>query len=232
MKVYRTKVNSRVSDWLDGTAKMLENAYSWLKVERNEEGDEDGNKYIRFFVTDTIYIEMNLSSSNVRTLTVKDTLLWDDKEQPTMVNSSVAYHNMSIFKANDDCIGISVVTNGDKSIKFSNECSLFIDTFKDAENSGKMVIAKNGSGVYVADGYTHYVGVYVPYTSSNSYRDIYQTSQFTPFVSPYSGKQADNINGILLANQMNTIVDIDGSKWLFTNGFALPCGNKIEYVRE
>lgn len=233
MKIYRTKVNQAISDWLGSTADMLENVYDWVKVEHDE---EDGN-YIRFYISNTIYIEMSKNADGNYKLSVNDATMWDDNLE--IMKVGYTYHNMSVC-VGDGYIGISVGTSNGLTWYYSNNYSVIIDTFDDVKDGiaikSKMVVVKKSPSAYVADGYTAKAPVYVPYTSGSnavagSYHSAYLTSQFVPFVNCLSGKQADNLNYVLITSQQNSIVDDGSDKWLITDWFALPCGNKIEYVR-
>ena len=221
-KIYSHRILERTD------SDFLANMYTFLKANCTWHATDDSN-YI-LYVTDGIYLKLVSDDYSFR-VDLKDTstgAAWLNSR--TCYSSSNTYFNATIFKVNDDCFGIAF-NSGDGSVTYYEFCQIVIDSYTVDDTKSKMALTQNGSSRYIADGKTSNDNIYSPYTgvgSYNSYYESYPTAQIAPFVSPYGGQTADNLYTILLTNQTNHIVTLNETEqWLFTGGFALPCGDEV-----
>lgn len=219
--------SSRIYDRTDSD--FLTNMHNFLKANGSWYSTDDTNKIL--YVTDKIYIQL-ITDSSAFAVDLKDNstgAAWSSPYSAYYANAQ--YFNATIFKVNNDCFGIAF-NSGSDGVTYSTVCPIIIDSYTVDGNTNKMVVARRiNDRTHIADGKTNNVSLYSTYSTDSVYPSLsesYPTGQIAPFVSPYGGQKADNLHTILLTNQTNAIVTLNGTeKWLFTNTFALPCGDEV-----
>lgn len=207
---------------------FLTNIYNFLKANGSWYATDDTNKIL--YVTSNIYIAPVQNSSAFALDLMDNTSGANWGNVRTAYMSTDSYFNVVIYKVNSDCFGIAF-NSGDTNITYSNVCSVIIDSYTVGGTKHKMAVGCNNYTRFIADGKTPNTAIYTTYTTDTnrlSVSESYPTGQIARFVSPYGGQAADNLYTILLTNQTDKIVTLNETeKWLFTNGFALPCGSSI-----
>lgn len=145
------------------------------------------------------------------------------------------YNNMTVYKSGK-CIIICVNCTSATTSEYSAKATYIID--KTDNNTGNSIIhmVSNSISSDVGDSYcklfddsnTVEMTVYSPYNGTYSLQPNTTTlAQIAPFCNSSLGKKFDNLHGVLSTPYMNKFVDISGTKWLFTNGFALSAGGEV-----
>ena len=207
--------------------------YNFLKANYSWYSTNDSN-YI-LYVTQNIYLKLGYNNSMI-CIDFKDENNWS-AVRSCYTDDGNSTHKVSIYKVNDDCIGIGI-SAGSSTIGYTKKCFLFIDTYTVNGDKHKMVVVRHDdTNLYIADGYTPNTAIYSVYTSASydgeptaSYNTYWPSSQIIPFVSPYSGYKADNLQAVVLTSKTNEFVTLNDNLWLFTNTFALPCDNIVTYA--
>ena len=181
--------------------------YNFLKANYSWYSTNDSN-YI-LYVTQNIYLKLGYNNSMI-CIDFKDENNWS-AVRSCYTDDGNSTHKVSIYKVNDDCIGIGI-SAGSSTIGYTKKCFFFF-------------------------GYTPNTAIYSVYTSASydgeptaSYNTYWPSSQIIPFVSPYSGYKADNLQAVVLTSKTNEFVTLNDNLWLFTNTFALPCDNIVTYA--
>lgn len=139
-----------------------------------------------------------------------------------------SYNNLTVYKSGD-CVIICPSFKSSATSEYSAEAKYIID--KTGSGAGSTIIHT----VSASDGYCKLfdnsnsaeMTVYSPYNDTYSLNPNTTFAQIAPFHNSALNKKFDTLYGVLLAPKMNEFVDINGVKWLFTNGFAVSAGNEV-----
>lgn len=144
------------------------------------------------------------------------------------------YNNITVYKSGK-CIIICANCTSATTSEYSAKATYIID--KTDNNTGNSIIHMVSSSISsdVGDGYCKLfddsnsveMTVYSPYNGTYSLQSNTTLAQIAPFHNSALNKKFDTLYGVLLAPKMNEFVDINGVKWLFTNGFAVSAGNEV-----
>lgn len=181
----------------------------------------------KFYINDTQYIDVSFSSSKFN-LSIYNGETAVSNNMISNQNNS----NASIY-VNDDAMAICFTTGayGTTLTTYSHTANIIIDKIDDDismiysfTNTGQ-----TGSFVKVLNSFTNNLELYSPYFSQRSLANHTNVAQIAPYIDIVRGNTYENLYCVLVTPWMNTIVDKSGEKWLFTNGFAIPCGAEINY---
>lgn len=212
MNVYRTDISVGAESLYNQFIGIM-NLFTWYDTEF------DGTN-AKFYINATQYINVSFSSNAFRV---------DLYSNETLVTSGNVFAsqyggNASVYK-NEDALAISFIAGSYSSMptSYSYTANLIVD--KIGNNTSVIYdLSTSTTQIRVLNNSSEGQRVYKPFTP-NSIVNYTNTAQIVPFIDVFSGNAYDKIHGILITPWNNTIVDMLGEKWLFTNGFALPAGN-------
>ena len=224
MEIIRSNQSVPASDFIDVSVELVKNNFEWHKIEHNETGT-----CTKLYLSDTIYINFNKSDST-NSINICDDVA-NNYYLTVYSFSNFSYYNITIFKINEHSGAMAFGTSSSSTnASYSNTVSIVFDT----TNKGVALFKPSVTEVsaYIIDGIDTYLSTAapMPYNSSIGYSTNYLTSQIIPLVNAKTGVKYDNICGIVHSNiEMGNFVDFDGSKYLFSAGLAIPCGEEIIY---
>lgn len=220
MQVIRTAQQLTKSDWWNGLRPILKDNFTWYKVEEDEMSSS-----CKFYLDENRYIDY------VNADDAKKIILYDTKfnRDLTISNIGATYHNATVFKVNDKCAGIAMGSDGTRVPAYSNKITFAFDTIN---NEAALAVISNITMEYcwINDSIVDPTGsTNIPFSYKNS---AFVTAQIVPFVNCFSGAVFDNICAIVTTPYSECFVDFNNEKFLFTNNFAMACGNEIEYITQ
>lgn len=218
MEVYRTDVSLAAEDFYRQFIGIM-HGLNWHDQVIN-------GTTAKFYINDTQYINVSFSSSKFNL---------DIYNGETVVNTIISNQfssNASIYVNNDAmAICFTIGSYGAILTTYSHTANIIIDKIDDDISMIHSFTASGNAGsfVKVLNSFTNNLELYSPYFSQRSLANHTNVAQIAPYIDIVRGNTYKNLHCVLVTPWMNTIVDKSGEKWLFTNGFAIPCGAEINY---
>ena len=220
MEIIKSAQKIPKANMISVTAALVRDSFTWYKIEEDD-------THINLYLTDTAYLQF-INSDTTYHFNVVDTAHDYTSLEYNVGNGT--WHNATIFKVSEQCGAIAFASNS-STPDYSNTICIAFDTTNG--NGGTAIISPTTSSYSkIIDGIDDLASTSpTPFALSRGYSAGHVCSQIAPLVNAKTGVKFDNICGILHSNiAMGNLVDSDGSKYLFSVGLAIPCGDEITYT--
>lgn len=228
MEIIRTKLNVPPADWLTTGVKTVQNAFNLTVAASSDTA-------VSLKVSDAIQLEFTKTESDYCVMNVVDVM---HNWKSTILRSSNSAFNIQIFKFSDKCGGIAVNRSTSAYTPMAN---FFIDTTNGEESSAVFIPNVGTASAYesiFADGkIDSEIKAFVPCfpwerTDVPASRSDYQVAWLTDLVNVRTAVTFDNLKVVITTpGIVSKPVIVNGKKYYFTNGIAIPCGDgDIKYT--
>lgn len=218
MQAWRTALNVPKTQTYSAVTSVLDSITDYWDNRSTASSQKD------YYVSDNFFLRVNTSGMAI----------YRYNNFGTSNLSFGNYNNITVYKSGK-CIIICANCTSATTSEYSAKATYIID--KTDNNTGNSIIHMVSSSISsdVGDGYcklfddsnTVEMTVYSPYNGTYSLQPNTTLAQIAPFCNSSLNKKFDNLHGVLSTPYMNKFVDISGTKWLFTNGFALSAGGEV-----
>lgn len=221
MQAWRTDINLTQAELYRTINSFFSDIYNWKDVESGTMTVSNNEvEYTDYKLTDSLSLRVAPSALT-----------------PYSGNNSGTAYNLSnknalvVFKYKK-CLVLCLKGSPGPNQTYSIGANIIIDTTN--QETGFSIfhnITETSGGIcnVADDTMSTPMQVYRPYqySLSQNINSNFHVAQIVPYISNKPGKFCDSLYGVLISPVMNTFVDFNGGKWLFTNGFALPTGGGL-----
>mgnify|MGYP006967166498 CR=1 FL=1 len=225
MQAWITRLNS-TSDELYETLNSFfqsEDIFSnyWANVDKSTANQVD------YYITDSIYLRLKIESGNNSTRVFSITARCTTSSTTSTAFSNTYNGCVSIYKVGY-CMVLCVAgsTSSSALSDYSKTAKIIIDSTNSGEGKSLFYSFAASSSSLFDSSSSIPINLYTPYAASYSLKTATDIAQIAPLKNNISGKEYDNLYGVLLTPTMNNFVSFNGKKWFFTSGMALPAGEE------